>query len=183
MNVSHRREIAFIDRGVDDLATLLKGIRPDVEPILLSNDEPAPRQMARAVQGRDGLEAIHVIAHGRSGEVSFSSGAMSVEAIDQHVTDLGILGAAIRGAGDIRLWSCSVMRGARGATFVEAMARATGADVAAAVGRVGSAARGGSWGTLCACPPSWSGPAAATRGRAVSRTRWRTGGGCCRRRR
>ena len=31
--------------------------------------------------------------------------------------------------------------------------------------------------------PSWSGPAAATRGRAASRSRWRTGGGCCRRRR
>ena len=46
MSVSHRREIVFIDRGVDDLATLLGGIRSDVEPILLSNDEPAPRQMA-----------------------------------------------------------------------------------------------------------------------------------------
>jgi hypothetical protein len=40
---TRKREIAFIDRGVDDLATLLAGIRPDVESILLSNDEPAPR--------------------------------------------------------------------------------------------------------------------------------------------
>src|ERR1700739_2043309 len=53
MTTTPKREIAFIDRGVDDLATLLAGIRPDVEPILLSNDEPAPRQMARAVQGRE----------------------------------------------------------------------------------------------------------------------------------
>jgi hypothetical protein len=74
MSATPKREIAFIDRGVKDLATLLAGIRPEVEPILLSNDEPAPRQMARAVQGREGLEAIHVIAHGRPGEVSFSGG-------------------------------------------------------------------------------------------------------------
>ena len=145
MSVSHRREIAFIDRGVDDLATLLKGIRPDVEPILLSNDEPAPRQMARAVQGRDGFEAIHVIAHGRPGEVSFSAGALTVETIDQHAADLGLAGAAIGRDGDLRLWSCAVAQGERGAAFVDAIARASGADVAAAVGRVGAAARGGSW--------------------------------------
>ncbi len=33
MSVTLKREIAFIDCGVDDLATLLAGIRPDVEPI------------------------------------------------------------------------------------------------------------------------------------------------------
>src|SRR5882757_11224188 len=88
MTATQKREIAFIDRGVDDLATLLAGIRPDVEPILLSNDEPAPRQMARAVQGREGLEAIHVIAHGRPGEVLFSAGVLSVETIAEHSDDL-----------------------------------------------------------------------------------------------
>jgi hypothetical protein len=46
-------EIAFIDRGVDDIETLLAGMRPEVEPILQSDEEPAPRQMARAVRGRE----------------------------------------------------------------------------------------------------------------------------------
>ena len=45
-----KREIAFIDPGVDDLQTLLGGMRPDVEAVLLNDHEPAPRQMARAVQ-------------------------------------------------------------------------------------------------------------------------------------
>ena len=65
MTAPPKREIAFIDRNVDDLTSLLAGIRPDVEAILLSDNEPAPCQMARAVRGREGLEAIHVIAHGR----------------------------------------------------------------------------------------------------------------------
>jgi hypothetical protein len=33
MSVTPTREIAIIDRGVDDLARLLAGIRPDVGPI------------------------------------------------------------------------------------------------------------------------------------------------------
>jgi len=35
--------------------------------------------MARAVQEREGLEAIPVIAHGRPSEVSFSAGALNTE--------------------------------------------------------------------------------------------------------
>src|SRR5262245_61412319 len=60
-----KRAIAFIDCSVDDLGTLLASMSPQVEPILLSDDEPAPRQMVRAVSRRANLDAIHVIAHGR----------------------------------------------------------------------------------------------------------------------
>jgi Domain of unknown function (DUF4347) len=75
MTPATKCEIAFIDRNVDDLHTLLVGIRPDVEAILLSNDAPAPRQMARSVHGSEGeLHAIHVIAQGGPGEVLFGAG-------------------------------------------------------------------------------------------------------------
>ena len=139
-----KREIAFIDRGVDDLATLLAGMRADVEPILLSNDEAAPRQMARAIEGRDGLEAIHVIAHGRSGEVSFGAGPLSNETIADHTDDLARLGLAL-GDEVLQLWTCHTAEGERGVAFVEALALATGARLAASTRRVGAAARGGRW--------------------------------------
>lgn len=143
---TRKREIAFIDRGVDDLATLLAGIRADVEPILLSNNESAPRQMARAVQGKEGqLDAIHVIAHGRPGEVSFSAGALTLETIDEYAADLAAAGAAVGSHGDLRLWSCAVAHGERGAAFVDAVARANNIYVTASAGPVGAAVRGGSW--------------------------------------
>src|SRR5215510_9149456 len=82
------REIAFVDRDVDDLATLLAGVRPELDPILLSDNEPALCQIARRVRCCDGLEAIHVIAHGRVGEVSFSAGALSLESLAAHAADL-----------------------------------------------------------------------------------------------
>jgi hypothetical protein len=83
-----KREIAFIDRGVDDFATLFAGIRPDVRAIQPSNDETAPRQMARAVEGREGPEAIHVIAHGRPDELSFGAGALSPDTIIGYAAEL-----------------------------------------------------------------------------------------------
>ena len=115
-----KRAIAFIDRNVDDLGTLLAGISPHVEPILLSDDEPAPRQMVRAVKGRADLDAIHVIAHGRPGEVSFGAGALSLDTTDEHAAELAEVGRMLRG-GAIHLWTCETARGRRGAAFVEAL--------------------------------------------------------------
>ena len=47
--------------------------------------------------------------------------------------------------GELRLWSCDAAAGAEGAAFIEALAEATGADVAASTGRIGAAALGGNW--------------------------------------
>ena len=58
--MTHTREIAFIDPAVTDFETLLAGLRPDVEPVVLSRDEPALAQMARMLEGRANLDAIHV---------------------------------------------------------------------------------------------------------------------------
>src|SRR5947208_12829105 len=139
-----KRAIAFIDRNVDDLGTLLAGISPHVEPILLSDVEPAPQQMVRAVRGRAKLDAIHVIAHGRPGEVSFGAGALSLDTMDEHAAELAEVGRMLRG-GAIRLWTCKTARGKRGAAFVEALVRASGAPIAASTQRVGAAAQGGRW--------------------------------------
>jgi hypothetical protein len=134
MSATNKREIAFIDPGVDDVETLLNGIRPNVEPILLSSDEPAPRQMARTVHGREGLEAIHVIAHGRPGEVSFGFGVLSRDSLDTYSIDLRSLGVALNKSGALRLWSCEIGKGDCGSEFVQALAAAVGADVGASAG-------------------------------------------------
>src|SRR6516225_9122285 len=139
------REIAFVDRNVDDLPTFLAGLRPELDPILLSDDEPALCQIARLVRCWDGLEAIHVIAHGRAGEVSFGAGALSLESLAGHAADLRAIGQALGNDGKLLLWSCDTAAGARGSAFLEALESAMGAEVRAATGTIGSQALGGRW--------------------------------------
>jgi len=139
------REIAFVDRNVDDLATLLAGLRPELDPILLSDDEPALCQIARLVRCWDALDAIHVIAHGRVGEVSFGAGALSLESLAGHAADLRAIGQALGNDGKLLLWSCQTAAGARGSAFVAALESATGAEVRAAAGAIGSQPLGGGW--------------------------------------
>ena len=139
------REIVFVDQNVSDLHSLLAGLRPDVEPIVLTASERATAQIATALKGRDDLHAIHIVAHGSAGEVRFGAGTLSRETLDDHAADLAEIGRALGRDGQLSLWSCETGQGKRGAAFVEALERATGADVAATAGLVGSAARGGRW--------------------------------------
>ena len=57
-------EILFIDPSVSHLKTVLGNLRPGVHAILLNERWPAARQIAAALEGREGLDAVHVIAHG-----------------------------------------------------------------------------------------------------------------------
>jgi hypothetical protein len=81
--VAHCKEIAFIDRSVSDLDTLLAGLRPEVAPVLIHASEPAPAQIARGLRGQSGLSAIHVIAHGSPGRVTFAAGPLSLATVNE----------------------------------------------------------------------------------------------------
>ena len=69
------REIAFIDPGIPDLDIFLAGLRPGLEAVVLSSERAAPKQIADALRGWADLDAIHIVAHGAPGAISFSSGA------------------------------------------------------------------------------------------------------------
>src|SRR3954452_8279703 len=139
------QEIAFVDPGVSDLATLLRSLRGEVRAIILDPVGDPVRQMADALAEVSGLRAVHIIAHGAPGEIGFSAGALSLDTLVEHDKDLARIGAALADSGELLVWSCQTGQGARGERFVESLCWATGAPVAAATGVVGAAGIGGSW--------------------------------------
>jgi hypothetical protein len=139
------KQIAFIDCAVADIETLWAGLRPDIEAVMLSSLQAAPRQIAIALQGRCDFEAIHIIAHGQPGEVRLGAGALSLETIEEHRSQLAEIGRALAADGKTWLWVCDAARGRRGAAFLDGLRLATGAAVLGATGLVGAAARGARW--------------------------------------
>ena len=140
-----KSEILFVDPSVSDIATILGGLRPEVEAIVLGSSRPAARQIAEALHGRRGLDAVHVIAHGAPGQVRFAAGEWSATTLGQDAEDFPAIGRALGADGDLRLWSCSAGAGPEGDDFVTRLAWASRADVSAASGPVGAAAKGGAW--------------------------------------
>jgi len=143
--IAVQHEIAFIDRNVDDLTALLAVMRSEVEPILLWDDAPAARQMAEVLKHRSDLTAIHLIAHGAPGQVICGAGALALETVEEHCEDFATIGHALGVGGSLMLWSCATAAGEHGAAFVDALVRATGAEVSASTGLVGATALGGCW--------------------------------------
>ena len=94
-------EIAFIDPRVDDSEVLLAGLRPEVEGVLLDARDAAPRQMARALAGRRDVKAIHVVAHGAPGRVSFAAGEWSADTLADHAADFAAIGRALGEGGGL----------------------------------------------------------------------------------
>ena len=140
-----KSEILFVDPAVSDIATILGGLRPEVQAIVLDSSRPAARQISAALRGRRGLDAVHVIAHGAPGGVRFAAGEWSAETVAGDADDLASIGCALVDGAELKLWSCHTGAGNEGADFIALLERATGADVAAASGRVGAAAKGGGW--------------------------------------
>lgn len=138
-------EILFVDSGVPDFNAVLRHLRPEVGAIVLDAKRPAARQMATAVAGIGGLQAIHVIAHGAPGRVAFASGEWSSETVSSEASDLAIIGGSLSKDCALQLWSCRAGVGSEGSDFMVSLSRAAGRPVAAASYDVGARALGGFW--------------------------------------
>jgi collagen type VII alpha len=139
------REIVFVDPTVVDIGTILRSLRPAIEAMLLDRIRPAARQIAAALADRRGLTAVHIIAHGAPGRVSFAAGEWSSETFKNEAADFTAIGDALATGGDLRLWSCLAGLGKAGEALIQGLAQATGAEVSAATGLIGAAALGGRW--------------------------------------
>ena len=113
--------------------------------VLLSREGHAVSEIAAALEGRAGLDAIHIVAHGAPGELRFASGPLNIKTINDHRAELAEIGNTLKSDGTILLWSCETGAGWQGACFVEVLERATGAEIAAAQGKIGAAVEGGKW--------------------------------------
>ena len=113
--------------------------------MVLHADGSVTSQIAAGLEGRGGLNAVHVMTHGAPGRVNFSTGPWTVGTLEDEADDLAAVGEVFRPDGDLLLWSCHVGKGVRGRHFVDELSRATGASVSAAAHLIGAPALGGCW--------------------------------------
>ncbi|RZJ41550.1 MAG: DUF4347 domain-containing protein, partial [Brevundimonas sp.] len=135
-------QIVFIDDRAPNIDEILSGFSPDAEIVMIHASDDGLSQMEEALAGREGIEAIHIISHGDDGMLLLGNGAVTLDTIYANLDSLGRIGAALSPDGDIQLWGCDVGAGQAGPAFVQALAAATGADVAASNNATGA---GGDW--------------------------------------
>ena len=139
-------EVMFIDPSIGDLETLLRGLRPSIETLILDPARDGVRQMTQALRHRRGVQAIHILSHGRPGTLALGAGALHVNLLDARTREFAaVFGAALAEDGDILIYGCNFGAGRTGRLAVQALAHATGADVTASDDLTGNPALGGDW--------------------------------------
>ncbi|WP_271411397.1 DUF4347 domain-containing protein [Pseudomonas sp. Q1-7] len=139
-----RQEVVFIDNGVKDFQQLVAAIKPGTEVVVLDGSKDGLRQIADYLDGRSGLDAIHIISHGAEGQVLLGTSVLDMGSLQQRAGDLAAIGDALKADGDILLYGCDVAKGS-GQTLIQQIANLTAADVAASSDATGSLAKGGDW--------------------------------------
>ncbi|WP_291596414.1 Ig-like domain-containing protein [Comamonas sp.] len=140
-----RQEVVFVDSQVSNIGELLAGLASNAEVVILDASKDGLQQMADYLQGRSGLDAIHLLSHGADGTVQMGNVWLSSGNLAEHSTALQSIGAALKADGDLLLYGCDVGQGDKGQYFLDQLAAITGADVAASADDTGAAALGGNW--------------------------------------
>jgi len=142
--------IAFIDTQVENYQSLIAGVKPGTEVVVLDGNRDAIDQITQILRDRTNIDSIHIISHGAPGSLQLGDVRVSLDDIegDRHSLQQWFsqrTDSTGKNRPHILLYGCSVAAGQTGKAFVKRLSELTGAFVAASQNLTGSVAKGGDW--------------------------------------
>ena len=139
------QRIAFVDTSLPDYQSLIAALDPGIELVLITPGQDGWEQVAAALKGRTDIAALDIFSHGAPASVQLGSGVLTANTLPAHAATLAEIGSHLAADADILLYGCAVGAGSAGQEFLNQLAAASGADVAASIDITGAAALGGNW--------------------------------------
>ncbi|MEL7543833.1 MAG: DUF4347 domain-containing protein, partial [Pseudomonadota bacterium] len=138
-----RRELVFIDAGVENPTQLIAAVDPEAEIIFLDGGTDGVEQIAAAVAGREDIDTIHILSHGKPGEITLGNTTLTAASINgEHADEMLQIKSALSANADLLIYGCDF---GADRTTLDALADATGADIAASDDDTGHVDLGGDW--------------------------------------
>lgn len=142
---AHNSTLVFVDAGIADAETLVAGVVPGAEVVMLTPDQDGVSQITQVLAERQGLSSVQIISHGMSAGLQLGTGELNLDTLNTYTSQLQTWAGALTSEADILFYGCNLAATALGEQFIEQVSQLTGADVAASSDRTGSAALGGDW--------------------------------------
>ncbi|BAE52081.1 ELWxxDGT repeat protein [Paramagnetospirillum magneticum] len=139
-----KKQVVFVDTSVADYKTLEAAVGDGIEIQEISGVQSGLAQIAKWAETQSGYDSISILSHGSQGVLTLGSDTLDASNLSGAVTqaELAQIGHALKAGGDLMLYGCDVAKGEDGQHFIETLAEATGADVAASDNTTG---RNGDW--------------------------------------
>lgn len=139
------RSLVFIDPGVEDYESIVAGVLPGQQAIVLDRNQNGIEQITSEIENyastNGAIDSVHIISHGSSGSLELGNTSLGSDNIEQYKSQLEKWQTSLAPEADIMLYGCDVASGS-GAEFVDRIGQLTGADVAASTNLTGI---GGDW--------------------------------------
>ncbi|PKM17766.1 MAG: hypothetical protein CVV11_16795 [Gammaproteobacteria bacterium HGW-Gammaproteobacteria-15] len=135
----------FVDPAVKDHQQLLGDLPAGAELRILQADRDGFSQIAEELYGQRDIAQIHLISHGRDGEIQAGNTWLSADSIDNGRNHLAFIGEALATNGSIYIYGCQVAAGVKGKALLNTIASITNASIAASDDWTGDAKQGGNW--------------------------------------
>jgi Tol biopolymer transport system component len=145
------QEIAFVDLSLPDAQTLVAGLQAQkdagraIDIVTIAPGEDGLAVIARALDGRSDLSAIHLLGHGSDGVVRLGSVQLDADLLLARAGEVADWSRALTADADLLIYGCDVAASEAGRELVQSLAALSGADVAASDNATGSALLGGDW--------------------------------------
>ncbi|MBD2005175.1 MULTISPECIES: DUF4347 domain-containing protein [Cyanophyceae] len=139
------KQIVFIDATVADKESLVAGVKPGTEVIILDSTRDGVAQITEVLANRSDIASVHIVSHGAEGSLQLGASAVNSDNLQAYSNSLQQWTSALTADADILLYGCDVASGGSGEAFVQQLSQLTGADVAASDDLTGSAVKGGDW--------------------------------------
>ncbi|MEG4147060.1 DUF4347 domain-containing protein [Microcoleus sp. Pol12B5] len=139
------RAIAFIDTQVEEYQSLVAGVKPGTEVVVMEATGDAIDQITQVLATRTNIDSIHIISHGSPGNLQLGQTRLCLDNLKTYEHQLQQWRHALTPDADILIYGCSVASDLTPNPFLQSIATLTGANIAASGSPTGSAAQGGDW--------------------------------------
>ncbi|MBR7748503.1 DUF4347 domain-containing protein, partial [Undibacterium baiyunense] len=145
LNHISSNSIVFIDSRLPDFEQLIDSVKAGTTVVVLDKTKDGVKQIADTLQQYKNLDAISIISHGADGLLLLGNTALHQGSLRNYQNELQIIGDALKPDGDLLLYGCDLAATEKGQNFVNQLALATKADIAASNNDTGDANREGDW--------------------------------------
>ncbi|WP_145362173.1 DUF4347 domain-containing protein, partial [Stratiformator vulcanicus] len=146
-----RHELVIVDPATEDYQQILDDLAGsddpmrEIEIVLLDANRDGVEQLSEIFAERDDLDAVHLISHGRDGEIRLGDTWLDSDRLAQDADSIAAWGSAFAADGDLLLYGCDLAATASGRSFLSALSATCDCDVAASSDETGIESRGGDW--------------------------------------
>jgi len=145
MAASTSSAVIFVDSSISDYQSLIDSRNANIEVILLDSTRDGIAQITEYLAGQQDITSVHLVSHGADGVLQLGSTTLTAENLEHYAEQIQSWSGALTENADILLYGCNVAADVTGTTFVQTLARFTGADIAASTNLTGNNAQGGDW--------------------------------------